>query len=135
MSGGADCDCNDPTKPKKPGAVPCSPCAQAARAIASATPAHTFHGVGAAATSDLTTIQTFLASLTPNTPPTQADLTAAQQAATDLSTQVFSPPASATPAAGSTTLPTTYLVLGGLAIALGGASIAYLYKSPKRRRR
>ena len=128
------CDCHDPKKPKKPGG--CSPCAQAARAIMSVTPPHTFHGVGAAATSDLTTIQTFLASLSPSAPPTAADIASAQQAATDLSTQVFTPPVSATPAAGSTTLPTSVLVLGGIAVALGGASIAYLYKtSPARRRR
>lgn len=130
------CDCHDPSKKKKPGVKPCSPCAQAAKAIMSVTPPHTFHGVGAAATSDLTTIQTFLQSLTPNAPPTQADITAAQEAATDLSTQVFTP-STATPA-GSTTVPTSTLVLGAAAVAIAAASLAYLYadasRTPVRRR-
>ena len=131
------CDCHDPSKKKKPGVKPCSPCAQAAKAIMSVTPPHTFHGVGAAATSDLTTIQTFLQSLTPNAPPTQADITAAQEAATDLSTQVFTPTSYAAPA-GSTTVPTSTLVLGAAAVAIAAASLAYLSadasRTPVRRR-
>jgi hypothetical protein len=131
------CNCHGPNANTGVAAIkkkPCGPCAQAAAAIASATPPHTFHGVGAAATTDLTTIQTFLQSLTPNSPPTQADITSAQEAAADLSNQVFAPP---TPA-GSTTIPTSTLILGGAAVAIAAASLAYLYadasRTPVRRR-
>lgn len=133
------CNCHGPATNTNVAAVkkkPCGPCKAAADAIASVTPPHTFHGVGAASETDLTTIQTFLQSLTPNSPPTAADIASAQQAATDLSASVFTPtPIAMSPAPNTTTVSNTVLILGGLAVAIGGASVAYLYTSSKKSRR
>jgi flagellar capping protein FliD len=108
-----------------------------AKAIMTVTPAHSFQGSQGlgAATDDLTTIQQFLLSLDSGVPPTAAELSAAKMAATALSTDIFATQTSSMPPAGTYNVKTTALVLGGVALVLGGASLAYLYKtSPKRRR-
>jgi hypothetical protein len=131
------CGCHDhpptalsavPVDPRKPKKKPCGPCAQAARAIASAMPdggmvrlapvqVSRAGRLGVAAT-DLNTIQTFLATLSPGVSPTTEEVTAAQTAASNLSTEI--------PDANTTTLPTLSLFFIAAGAVIGGVTLAYL---------
>lgn len=128
------CNCNDAANDADH--VPCSPCAAAAKAMVSVLPPHSFQGSQGlgAATDDLTTIQQFLQTLTSGIAPTTSELAAAQAAATSLSADVFAAQKTSMPP-NAVAVNKTALVMGGIALVLGGASLTYLYKTSSKRRR
>jgi len=124
----------NPLDTDEPPKKPCASCMAAARAIAPA-PIR----LGAAA-DDVTTLQQFLQQIsTTQTFPTAAELAAAQQAATNLSTEVpgmtGAPTTPATaPASSSMTVSPTAVILMAAGAALLGGGVVYLATTRKKRR-
>ncbi len=137
------CDClnHDPNDPTH---KPCAPCLAARMLpskmvpmVMSGTPAGRAARLGAAA-DDVTTLQKFFQQLSSTqTFPTNAELTAAQQAVTNLSTEVPNMPGAPAPTSSGSSMTVSpagvILMIAGTALVAGG--VVYIAASGKKRKR